>query len=215
MPWTGQRDSYAHVYLTRTKSRGNKLHLYYGTTIHHKVISICSIYIIFPTFFSKRIQDKTNAKICLAAVLCPQPCHCVSQKCHFQLFHVSLILWTPSEVYRSQLLHSADRNLACLWSDLVLQITWILRTVSCSTFTFSAQVFQSVLFLCREGPGHPSAQQHQGHCPGSSGCRGLPCLLGKSVTVCPDFCNTTSSSQTWHFWRKREGSFLRPFIYLS
>lgn len=93
---------------------------------------------------------------------------------HFQLFHVSLILWTPSEVYRSQLLHSADRNLACLWSDLVFQITWILRTVSCSTFTFSAQVFQSVLFPSREGPGHPSAQQHQGHCPGSSGCRVCP-----------------------------------------
>lgn len=51
------------------------------------------------------------------------------------------------EVYRSQLLPSTDRNLACLWSDLAFQITWIMRTVSCSTFAFSAQVFQFVLFL--------------------------------------------------------------------
>lgn len=89
------------------------------------------------------------------------------------------------EVSISQLLHSTDRNLACLQGDLVFQITWIMKTISCSTFTFSAQVFEFVLFPSRERPGHPSAQlqQHQGDCPGSSICEALALSAGKICSV--------------------------------
>lgn len=50
----------------------------------------------------------------LAAVLCPQPCHRVSQNMLLSAFPCVTYTVNSLEVYRSQLLPSTDRNLACL-----------------------------------------------------------------------------------------------------
>lgn len=74
-------------------------------------------------------------------------------------------------------------GLSLRWSGISDNLDY--ETISCSTFTFSAQVFEFVLFPSRERPGHPSAQlqQHQGDCPGSSICEALALSAGNICSV--------------------------------
>lgn len=156
--------------------------------------------------------------ICLAAIFLPttsypQPCHCISKNMPLSAFPCVTYAVNSLEVlYTNQLLCRANRNLACLWGQLVFQIVCILRSISCSTF--SAQFFELVLCISMEGSGHPYVSVGE-TAPNPQRKRFCPYLLRKFVKLCPDFCNASSSSQTSHFWRKREGGFLRPLAYLS
>lgn len=198
---------------------------------HHPICSInINIYVTFQKagelhFLLKKDprQTKCNNLPCcspLPTTPSPQPCHCISKNMLLSAFPCITYTVNSLEVlYINQLLCSTNRNLACLWGHLIFQIIWIMRTISHSTFTFSAQFFEFMLCISREGSGHPSAQLQlrQGDCPESSAGEALA-LSGpteKIVKLCPDFCNANSSSQTWHFWGKREGGFLRPLMYLS
>lgn len=112
----------------------------------------------------------------------PQPCHCISKNMRLSAFPcVTYAVNSVEVLYVNQLLHSTNRNLACLWGQLIFQVIWIMRTISHSTFTFSAQFFEFVLWISREGSGRPSAQLQlcQGDCPESSVGEALALSTGK------------------------------------
>lgn len=139
----------------------------------------------------------------------PQPCPCISKNMPLSACAVNSLIYV---LYINQLLCRTNRNLACPWGQLVFQMVCVVRSISHSTF--SAQCFEFVLSLSTEGSGHPSASVRD-TTPHLQRMRFCPYLLWKFVKLCPDFCNACSSSPTWHFWRKREGGFLRPLVYLS
>lgn len=137
----------------------------------------------------------------------PQPCHCISKNMPVSAFPFVAYTVNFLEIsYINQLLCSTGRNLVCLWGHLIFQIICFMRAVS-HRYALSVLSYLSLhcVFLGKDPPPVCTAPLASGRLCWIFSGWGCPWLLRKFVELCPDFCNANSSSQTWHFWGKREG----------